>query len=229
MLDMKSGGTNESGQTSREIHSDTEYRKHTDDKSSHDANTRTSGNNLNDAGGLKTVDDPKTADFVSISREIENYRYKLDSKAEPGITAEGSSSPSMSDAANPSTDISDASNVEISSVYNPPDLNRNITEIFGKLINIYRGTTSALGDDRRSFSYYKAIPVIEKLPFKIESVDQVRHLPTIGKSLEDHINEIITTGKLSKLEHFETDEKVLLLCVQSHYLGKFGALDQPLL
>ncbi|KAK1293128.1 hypothetical protein QJS10_CPB17g00588 [Acorus calamus] len=201
-------GTNESGQTSREIHSDTEYRKHTDDKSSHDANTRTSGNNLNDAGGLKTVDDPKTADFVSISREIENYRYKLDSKAEPGITAEGSSSPSMSDAANPSTDISDASNVEISSVYNPPDLNRNITEIFGKLINIYRGTTSALGDDRRSFSYYKAIPVIEKLPFKIESVDQVRHLPTIGKSLEDHINEIIMTGKLSKLEHFETDEKV---------------------
>ncbi|KAK1268341.1 hypothetical protein QJS04_geneDACA006827 [Acorus gramineus] len=204
MLDMKSGGTNESGQISREIHSDTEDRKHTDDKSSHDVKTRTSGNDLNDAGGLKTVDDPKTADFVSIPREIENYRSKLDSKVEPGITAEGSSSPSTSDAANPSTDISDASNVEISSVYNPPDLNRNITEIFGRLINIYR----ALGDDRRSFSYYKAIPVIEKLPFKIESVDQVRHLPTIGKSLKDHINEIITTGKLSKLEHFETDEKV---------------------
>lgn len=26
-------------------------------------------------------------------------------------------------------------------VYSPPDLNRNITEIFGKLINIYRGET----------------------------------------------------------------------------------------
>ncbi|KAM0824459.1 hypothetical protein ACQ4PT_070188 [Festuca glaucescens] len=88
--------------------------------------------------------------------------------------------------------------------YTPPDLNRNITEIFGKLINIYR----ALGDDRRSFSYYKAIPVIEKLPFKIESADQVKNLPTIGKSLKDHINEIVTTGKLSKLEHFENDEKV---------------------
>ncbi|MCL7050955.1 hypothetical protein MKW94_030241, partial [Papaver nudicaule] len=88
--------------------------------------------------------------------------------------------------------------------YAPPDLNRNITEIFGKLINIYR----ALGEDRRSFSYYKAIPVIEKLPFKIESVDQVKHLPTIGKSMQDHIHEIVTTGKLSKLEHFETDEKI---------------------
>lgn len=46
----------------------------------------------------------------------------------------------------------------------------------------------ALGDDRRSFSYYKAIPVIEKLPFKIESVDQVKHLPGIGKSLQDHVS-----------------------------------------
>ncbi|CDP00211.1 unnamed protein product [Coffea canephora] len=89
-------------------------------------------------------------------------------------------------------------------LYSPPDLNRNITEIFGRLINIYR----ALGDDRRSFSYHKAILVIEKLPFKIESVEQVKHLPGIGKSMLDHIQEIVTTGKLSKLEHFEKDEKV---------------------
>lgn len=65
-----------------------------------------------------------------------------------------------------------------------------------------------MGDDRRSFSYYKAIPVVEKLPFKIESADQVKDLPGIGKSMQDHIQEIVTTGKLSKLEHFETDEKV---------------------
>ncbi|KNA08534.1 hypothetical protein SOVF_161430 isoform B [Spinacia oleracea] len=90
------------------------------------------------------------------------------------------------------------------STYNPPDLNKNITDIFKKLIDIYR----ALGDDRRSFSYYKAIPVIEKLPFKIESADQVKELPNIGKSLRDHIQEIVSTGKLSKLEHFENDERV---------------------
>ncbi|KAJ1389903.1 DNA-directed DNA-polymerase X [Sesbania bispinosa] len=98
----------------------------------------------------------------------------------------------------------DAENEASSSPYCPPDLNKNITEIFGKLVNIYR----ALGEDRRSFSYYKAIAVIEKLPFKIESTDQIKKLPSIGKSMKDHIQEIITTGKLSKLEHFETDEKV---------------------
>lgn len=105
-----------------------------------------------------------------------------------------------------SSDVDDKNvgSLESSLVYNPPDLNKNITGIFGKLINIYR----AMGDDRRSFSYYKAIPVIEKLPFKIESVEQVKHLPTIGKSMQEHIQEIVTTGKLSKLEHFETDEKV---------------------
>ncbi|KAL9254993.1 DNA polymerase lambda-like protein [Drosera capensis] len=96
-------------------------------------------------------------------------------------------------------------------LYHPPDLNKNVTGIFKKLIDIYR----ALGDERRSFSYYKAIPVIEKLPFKIESVDQVKHLPAIGKSLQDHIQEIVTTGKLSKLEHFKKDEKV-------HAISEFG-------
>lgn len=49
--------------------------------------------------------------------------------------------------------------------------------------------SKALGDDRRSFSYYKAIPVIEKLPFKIESVDQVKNLAGIGKSMQDHVSE----------------------------------------
>ncbi|GMN20915.1 hypothetical protein TIFTF001_039973 [Ficus carica] len=90
--------------------------------------------------------------------------------------------------------------------------------------------SDTLGDDRRSFSYYKAIPVIEKLPFKIESAEQIRHLPSIGKSMQDHIQEIVTTGKLSKLEHFETDEKVLILqrYGPSAYLGKFGALVLPL-
>ncbi|GER32315.1 DNA polymerase lambda family protein [Striga asiatica] len=125
------------------------------------------------------------------------------------VNASGSSrSPSSfgPEVASPSSDsLNTADSLsEASLLYSPPDLNRNITEIFGKLINIYR----ALGDDRRSFSYYKAIPVIEKLPFKIESGDQVKDLPGIGKSLQDHIQEIVNTGKLSKLEHFEKDEKV---------------------
>ncbi|XP_062232857.1 DNA polymerase lambda-like [Phragmites australis] len=68
------------------------------------------------------------------------------------------------------------------SIYYIANLNRNMTKIFGRLIDIYK----TLGDDRRSFIYYKAILVIEKLPFKIESADQVKGFPAMGKSLKDH-------------------------------------------
>lgn len=103
-------------------------------------------------------------------------------------------------------------NKELLPSYNPPDLNRNITEPFEKLRSIYK---DALGDDRRSFSYNKALSVLEKIPFKIVSVDQVKGLPAIGKSMQDHIQEILQTGRLSKLDHFEKDEKI-------HTLSLFG-------
>lgn len=47
-----------------------------------------------------------------------------------------------------------------------------------------------MGDDRRSFSYYKAVPVVEKLPCKIQSAEQVKGLPGIGKSMQDHVSHI---------------------------------------
>ncbi|KAJ3700615.1 hypothetical protein LUZ61_004320 [Rhynchospora tenuis] len=163
----------------------------------------------------------KTRDDDDNPREVKrtktspkDFKSDSDSDSEGVVSHEGSnlekkpghllSTLPNSKVASPKIEDAQVAVSEHSSLYSPPDLNRNITEIFGKLINIYR----ALGDDRRSFSYYKAIPVIEKLPFKIESVDQVKNLPTIGKSLQDHIDEIVNTGKLSKLEHFENDEKV---------------------
>ncbi|KAL3683505.1 hypothetical protein R1sor_001527 [Riccia sorocarpa] len=95
--------------------------------------------------------------------------------------------------------------IESSPSYTPPNLNKNVTAIFDELKNIYG---DALGDDRRSFSYYKANSVLEKLPFKITRPDQVKGLPAIGKSMQDQIMEIVKTGKSSRLEHFKHDEKV---------------------
>lgn len=100
--------------------------------------------------------------------------------------------------------------------YMPPNLNQNITDPFTELRDIYK---NALGDDRRSFSYHKAISVLEKLPFKIESFDQVKGLPTIGKSMLDNIQELLATGKLSKLEQFKNDERVHTLSIFSSIWG----------
>lgn len=143
---------------------------------------------------------PNNSEAVSSERDGDSDASTLVTETATGL--EDSKLSIGQTVTNPRTSDSIDSNTSLP--YSPPDMNKNITEIFGKLINIYR----ALGDERRSFSYYKAIPVIEKLPFKIESIDQVKHLPAIGKSLQDHIQEIVSTGKLSKLEHFETDEKV---------------------
>ncbi|XP_024525739.1 DNA polymerase lambda isoform X1 [Selaginella moellendorffii] len=90
-------------------------------------------------------------------------------------------------------------------IYAPPNLNQNITGPFGELRDIYK---NGLGDNRRSYSYHKAISYLEKLPYQVTSVDQVKNAPSIGKSLQNHIQEILSTGKLSKLEHFRDDEKV---------------------
>lgn len=163
-----------------------------DDETSHHKKIRTS------------PEDPKTASTKDMDDTVNIAVYeerKTVSSSDDLSPTHGpvNSSPTTPDALTKTVEISDSS-----LPYSPPDQNQNITEIFGKLVNTYR----ALGDDRRSFSYYKAIAVIEKLPFKIENMDQVKHLPAIGKSMQDHIQEIVSTGKLSKLEHFETDEKV---------------------
>ncbi|KAM3706490.1 hypothetical protein ACJW31_03G155400 [Castanea mollissima] len=136
------------------------------------------------------------------SKEDVKSSAPYDAPSTPGSSEDLPStlSPVNTSPLTPDPSNKDVDTMQTSLPYSPPDLNRNITEIFGKLVNIYR--------DRRSFSYYKAIAVIEKLSFKIDSADQVKDLPSIGKSLHDHIQEIVTTGKLSKLEHFEKDEKV---------------------
>ncbi|XP_047959735.1 DNA polymerase lambda [Salvia hispanica] len=155
---------------------------------------------------IKTCSNSKTVESEErprLSVESAIYYYSKCDNASSLSQSSGPISPQVTSLSLDSVNR-DVSSCDASSLYSPPDMNRNITEIFGKLIDIYR----ALGEDRRSFSYYKAIPVIEKLPFKIESADQVKHLPGIGKSLQDHIQEIVNTGRLSKLEHFEKDEKV---------------------
>ncbi|GAB4839853.1 hypothetical protein Ancab_020562 [Ancistrocladus abbreviatus] len=126
----------------------------------------------------------------------ENQRIaRNDAEQEPSVSSEGnvelSHAISTSSASKESAGSPEKGEISVQS-YNPPDLNKNITEIFKRLIDIYR----ALGDDRRSFSYYKAIPVIEKLPFKIESSEQVKNLPAIGKSLQDHVRTISLFGEV---------------------------------
>ncbi|GMH20710.1 hypothetical protein Nepgr_022551 [Nepenthes gracilis] len=66
--------------------------------------------------------------------------------------------------------------------HNPPDMNKNVTEIFKKLIDLYRGHSASTR------------------PFQPWTLN--------NGSFMCQIQEIVTTGKLSKLEHFEKHEKL---------------------
>lgn len=205
VLNLRSGEANRSDQHVGSILPETADTRHVDDGSSYRKRTRISAEDLEAVDTRATVDGGKIGEIESCNTSPHAGDGVPNSDKVPTLHQKNNISPdtvhTRNDALVPSKEEVVS---KLSSSYEPPDLNRNVTELFGKLINIYR----ALGDDRRSFSYYKAIPVIEKLPFKIESVDQVKHLPAIGKSMQDHIHEIVTTGKFSKLEHFEADEKV---------------------
>eukprot|EP01018_Ginkgo_biloba_P006989 Gb_11446 [translate_table: standard] len=135
---------------------------------------------------------PVDGDVMMDNTSVENLTTRECKSDESGFQKEdsdggsdsgyGGSDQSKSDAL-ASSSGNNAVDKELTLLYNPPNLNQNITEPFAKLCSIYK---DALGDDRRSFSYHKALSVLEKIPFKIVSVDQVKGLPAIGKSMQDH-------------------------------------------
>ncbi|CAI5989654.1 unnamed protein product, partial [Closterium sp. NIES-64] len=72
---------------------------------------------------------------------------------------------------------------------------------------------AGLGDEWRWFSYYKALSVLEKLPFRIRSAQQVQGLPSIGSSLQGKIQEILSYSMIKKLRAYQADDMVRTLAL----------------
>ncbi|CAI5516973.1 unnamed protein product [Closterium sp. Naga37s-1] len=81
---------------------------------------------------------------------------------------------------------------------------------------------SGLGDEWRWFSYYKALSVLEKLPFRIVSAQQVQGLPSIGSSLQGKIQEILSYGMIKKLRAYQADDMVRTLSLFSARSGELA-------
>ncbi|MCO5609376.1 hypothetical protein L7F22_063602 [Adiantum nelumboides] len=106
---------------------------------------------------------------------------------------------------------SDEEVVDESSFMNASDpfsLNMHITSILREMWELYE---SVLGDEWRALTYRKAAIRLEKLPCKISSMEDVKHVSGIGSSVIDKIKEILCTGKLQKLESLKADSKVRTL------------------
>lgn len=60
-------------------------------------------------------------------------------------------------------------------------------------------------------AYRKAISTIRSLEKKIEKVEDVDNLPTIGKKIKEKIKEVLLTGNLRKADALEVTRELMIL------------------
>lgn len=96
-------------------------------------------------------------------------------------------------------------------LYRPPDLNRHVTKPLSELQTIY---DFALGDKWRSFTYVKEIHVLEKLPYKLTDESEVDKVQGLGPRIKEKVREILTTGRLKKLESLKANPEVRCIHVR---------------
>ena len=82
-------------------------------------------------------------------------------------------------------------------------MNKFIAEELTKLMKIY----AAEKDLGRKIAYSKAAAVIRALDKEIETERDVENIKGIGKKISDKVKELLTTGKVSKLEKLQQSEK----------------------
>ena len=82
----------------------------------------------------------------------------------------------------------------------PDDLEKKIyNEDFIKILGELREIQTALGEHFRANAYAKAEEQLIKYEKPIYSVDQIKNLPNIGKTIIEKLNEFVQTGKLNAI------------------------------
>jgi len=71
----------------------------------------------------------------------------------------------------------------------------------------------------KSGAYRKAAAAIAKLDFRLTSGDEAKKIPGIGEKIAKKIDEIISTGKLAKLENIRTDDASIAINLLTRVSG----------
>lgn len=93
--------------------------------------------------------------------------------------------------------------------------NKLVTDHLEQLEKICLGS----GDRWRGYAYRKASNILKSLNYKVETAEEAAKLRGIGSSIAQKIGEIVSTGKLRKLEALQSEERVQVL---SLFMGIFG-------
>jgi len=66
-------------------------------------------------------------------------------------------------------------------------------------------------DKGRMFGYRRALTSLNQHTDPIYEIDQLEHIPNIGKGIIDKVKEYINEGQIKRFAFLETDEKVKAL------------------
>ena len=83
-------------------------------------------------------------------------------------------------------------------------------EEFINLLNQLKEIQTALGENFRATAYSKAEEELIKYPENIYSVEQIKSLPNIGKTIIEKLNEYVKTGKLNAIEKEKNNPIIFL-------------------
>ena len=89
------------------------------------------------------------------------------------------------------------------------EIKKNYNNDFIEILSELKNNQILLGDQFRSKAYSKAEFELIKYNKPIYSVDQIKHLPNIGKTIIEKLNEFVKTGKVNAIEK-EKNNPILL-------------------
>ncbi|XP_065827911.1 DNA polymerase lambda-like isoform X2 [Oscarella lobularis] len=89
----------------------------------------------------------------------------------------------------------------------PSNVNKHITDKLEVLQKAYTNTN----DTWRSMMYKKAITALKSHPKEVTTYEEALEIPFVGKRLADKIMEIVSTGRLRKIDHLDPQLKTINL------------------
>jgi len=93
------------------------------------------------------------------------------------------------------------------------------SDICAALIELAEWEKNVNRNQHKSNAYRKAADVISKLDYRLTSGNEAQKLPGVGKKIAQKIDEILSTGKLAKLENIREDEESVAINLLTRVSG----------
>ena len=194
----------------REKNGDSDNDNHSDENDNDSSDDSDNNDNDNDVGIIPDDKEKKsiTTGAGTSSNNTSNNTSNNGSSSCTGSSSSSSSSSSSNQSSGSGVGTNNGSKVVIDdNIIIPINHNKHITDILKEMTVYY----SLLKDNFREMVYNRLCGILEKLPYKILDINEIKKLPGVGNSLGDKIQEILKTGKLEKLENFKNDPKLCAL------------------